>query len=88
VGFFVLSLLLSPLLGLIILLATKPSGAPPTATATQGSPEQRSPCWQCKELVIVGASQCRFCGAELTWPTLAKPPPEQPTREAPPPTET
>lgn len=67
-GFFALSVLLSPLLGLIVLLAT-----PGPKAAAAAAAERRGPCWQCKELVIVGASQCRFCGARLTWSNEATP---------------
>jgi hypothetical protein len=54
-SFFVLSVLLSPLIGLIVLLTT-------------GHGEPRAPCWRCKEAVIVGAAVCHHCGAELVWP--------------------
>lgn len=53
-GYFLISALLSPLIGLIILLVSQPGN--------------RGPCWQCKELVVRGASKCPHCGAELTWP--------------------
>lgn len=62
IGFFLLSALLSPLIGLIVLLAT-PGG---TSVASHKD-ERRGPCWQCKEQVVVGASKCRFCGADLVW---------------------
>jgi len=54
-GGFWLSLLLSPLIGLILTLAG-------------GDGQQRAACWQCKEQVIVGAAKCKHCGADLVWP--------------------
>jgi len=57
VGYFLLSLLLSPLIGLVVLLLQK-----------RGDEPARAPCWQCKEGVVVGASKCPHCGAELIWP--------------------
>ena len=61
-GFFLLSVLLSPLLGLIILLIT-------------GDGQKRSPCPECKEAVIVGAARCPHCRTELTWDEGTTPPP-------------
>lgn len=55
-GYVALSLILSPLIGIIAVLLAKPG--------------QRGPCWQCKEQVLVGASKCPQCGAALTWPAL------------------
>jgi hypothetical protein len=49
------SLLLSPIIGLIIVLAT-------------GDGQARSPCPECKESVIVGAARCPHCRTELEWP--------------------
>jgi hypothetical protein len=59
--YFLLSVLLSPLIGLIILLVTGGDG------------QQRAACWQCKEKVVVGASKCPHCGAGLTWNQPAAP---------------
>jgi hypothetical protein len=58
-GSFLLSLFLSPIIGLLIVLLT-------------GDGQQRSACWQCKEQVIVGAAKCKHCGAELVWPEGSK----------------
>jgi hypothetical protein len=54
-GFFLLSVLLSPIIGLLIALFS-------------GDGQKRAPCWQCKESVVVGALKCAHCGAELVWP--------------------
>ena len=59
-GGFLISLILSPLIGLLIILLT-------------GDGQQRSACWQCKEQVIVGAAKCKHCGADLVWPETSKP---------------
>jgi hypothetical protein len=56
-GYVVLSLILSPLIGAVVVLLAKGG--------------DRAPCWQCKELVIRGATKCPHCGAELTWPDQA-----------------
>jgi hypothetical protein len=61
-GFFLLSALLSPLIGLLIALFS-------------GDGQQRSACWQCKEQVIVGAAKCKHCGADLVWPDTPTPTP-------------
>lgn len=68
-GFFALSVLLSPLIGIVVLLAT------PGPSKSTAETERRGPCWQCKEMVMVGASRCRFCGADLTWPNESTAPP-------------
>lgn len=66
-GYILLSILLSPLIGIIFVLLAKPA-----------STERRAPCWQCKEQVVEGATQCRFCGAKLVWPGTPQPPAPQP----------
>lgn len=57
IGWTLLSLLLSPLIGLVILLVV----------GKGGDGQKRAPCWQCKEQVVVGASKCPHCGADLVW---------------------
>ena len=37
-----------------------------TRAADSEPAQERRPCWQCRELVVVGAMKCRFCGADLT----------------------
>lgn len=59
-GFYVLtSIILSPIIGLIFVLVAKP--------------DNRDACWQCRESVVIGASKCPHCGAELEWPDLVAP---------------
>jgi hypothetical protein len=61
-GYILLSILLSPIIGLVAVLLSKPKT------------ERRAPCWQCREMVVEGAAQCRFCGAKLVWPGTPQPP--------------
>lgn len=62
-GYVLLSILLSPIIGLVAVLL-----------AGGGN---RAPCWRCKESVVRGASMCPHCGAELVWPEAeaSSPPP-------------
>lgn len=66
-GYFVLSLLLSPLIGLILAIALPAkTGAvlehPGPGDLAAGT---RVPCPQCAELVMSTAKVCRFCGIAL-----------------------
>ena len=72
-GGFLLSVLISPLLGLILVLvlADKKKELQERQTTNPGP---RAACWQCKEMVVVGAGKCRYCGAELHWPSANQPP--------------
>ena len=61
VGWFFLSLCLSPLLGLIFVLVSsnlKVTSAGPT-------PETHVKCPDCRELVLRDASKCKHCGTKL-----------------------
>lgn len=60
-GWFVLSLLLSPLLGLI-LVALLPSALTPEGAPT---PETHVKCPDCRELVLKEARVCKHCGCRL-----------------------
>lgn len=65
-GWFFLSLILSPLIGLILAVAL-PSLKPPPGTPT---PETHVRCPDCAELVLNEAKVCKHCGCRLT-PTTA-----------------
>lgn len=63
-GFFLLSLLISPLIGFIFALAAKdlsksiqPTGEP--------NPDTHNKCPDCKELVLKEARICKHCGCKL-----------------------
>ena len=43
----------------------------PAGAATPSAGEQRQPCPECGEMIIVGAAKCRFCGA-IFDPNLKK----------------
>ncbi|WP_333710342.1 double zinc ribbon domain-containing protein [Malikia spinosa] len=63
-GFFLLSVLLSPLIGIIFALVvqsriTQPVDASPT-------PETHVRCPDCKELIMKDARVCKHCGCKLT----------------------
>lgn len=65
-GYFMLSLVLSPLVGLLLAIAlprveSKPQILGPGDVA-EGA---RVPCPQCAELVLPAAKVCRFCGHRL-----------------------
>lgn len=53
-GGFLISLVLSPIIGLIAVLVS-------------GDGQKRGPCWQCKERIVVGAVKCSHCGADQVW---------------------
>lgn len=59
-GYFVLSMVVTPLVGLL-LVALLPS----RAVANREDAAQRMPCPNCAELVLVAANTCKHCGADL-----------------------
>lgn len=63
-GWFILSLLISPLLAVILVLAL---GASKSAAAAPDSPSPLTHvrCPDCKELVRADAVKCKHCGAAL-----------------------
>jgi hypothetical protein len=66
-GWFLLSCLISPLLGLILVLALgPPAGAlAAPAGADAPTPETHVRCPDCRELVRYDAVKCKHCGAAL-----------------------
>lgn len=66
-GYFVLSLLLSPLIGLILAIALPAKTSAVLAHPGPGdlAAGTRVPCPQCAELVMSTAKVCRFCGIAL-----------------------
>lgn len=68
IGYFALSVVLSPLVG-IILAAAMPSLAKPATATTDGTaanPADYVSCPACRELVRWDASKCKHCGTALT----------------------
>lgn len=63
-GWFLISALLSPLIGLILLLATKDLSKP-QATSQSPSDNTHRKCPACAEWVLPEASVCKHCGATL-----------------------
>jgi hypothetical protein len=57
-GYFLLSLILSPLIGLIFLLLAGRREEGPT-------PDTHVKCPDCKELVLKDARKCKHCGCQL-----------------------
>ena len=62
-GYFFLSLVLSPLVGLILVIAL-PKHNPTIKYPGQGTDlsQFRVPCSECGEQIIASAKVCRFCG--------------------------
>lgn len=61
-GWFLLSLLLSPLIGLILVLALR---APNVPVVAGPSPDTHVKCPDCRELVLKEARVCKHCGCKL-----------------------
>lgn len=70
-GFFLLSAILSPLIGLIVVMCL-PRVEQKIEAEKIASGELRK-CPTCAEVIKAEAIKCRFCGAEL--PALSKPDP-------------
>ncbi|HHX8279128.1 hypothetical protein L3X65_22460 [Vibrio diabolicus] len=63
IGFFILSLLLSPLIGLIVALVVSPVTAKVEAAAIESGEHKKCP--KCAELVKSEAIVCKHCQADL-----------------------
>jgi hypothetical protein len=75
-GFFVLALLLSPLVAFIIALIVKPSREEQEARAIENHDMRKCP--RCAELVKAEAKMCRYCRSELPPPEgIFEPPTKQ-----------
>ncbi|MEF1173640.1 hypothetical protein [Vibrio sinaloensis] len=69
IGFFFVSLILSPLIGLIIVLVIQPNQETVEQRALETGQQKRCP--KCSELVRAEAAMCKHCGSELEQPTQA-----------------
>jgi len=65
-GWFLLSLVISPLLGLLFVAVSKNLAAELQAAASRPGPESHVKCPACAEWVLPVASKCKHCGSELT----------------------
>ncbi|MFB9214431.1 zinc ribbon domain-containing protein [Vibrio sinaloensis] len=64
IGFFFVSLILSPLIGLIIVLVIQPNQETVEQKALETGQQKRCP--KCSELVRVEANMCKHCHTEFT----------------------
>jgi len=65
IGWFLLSLLISPLLSLIFLALASNLKAEAVTKAGQPSPDTHVKCPDCAELVLNEARVCKHCGCKL-----------------------
>lgn len=72
IGWFLLSLLLFGILGLLI-VGFMPSLKPQDGREAIPDSRERVACPACRELIIRGAEVCRFCGAKQVAPAPAPP---------------
>jgi hypothetical protein len=63
IAWFLIALLLSPLIGFILLAIAGRLGPQPAADAP--TPETHVKCPDCRELVRKDARKCRYCGCGL-----------------------
>lgn len=67
-GMFLVSLLLSPLIGLALALFMKPKAAEDEARARKGLSRTHRVCPHCAEVVRRDATTCKHCGKPLPAP--------------------
>jgi hypothetical protein len=62
--YFLLTVFLSPLVGLLVLIAL-PSRLPPPQAASIARNRRVRPCPRCAEEILLEAAKCKHCGSEL-----------------------
>lgn len=68
-GYFVLSMVLSPLIGLLAVFGVPARAAPPSLTVPPPNDGIRVTCPACAEWVLPAAKRCKHCGVVLTTPS-------------------
>lgn len=69
VGFFVLSIFISPLLGILIALVSQPNTEAVESKKLSAGDARKCPF--CAELIKAEATVCRYCGREMPWKTVS-----------------
>jgi len=75
-GFFLVSLLLSPLVGLIAVIAMPALGAPRPVSGLDRN-DDRVKCPHCAELILREAKVCKHCGRDVEPQPLTRGAPEK-----------
>lgn len=64
-GYFILGLLL-PIVSVVLAIGVTKKPTAQQLAASQGEPAwKRRPCPMCAERIVISASKCRFCGADV-----------------------
>lgn len=63
-GYFFLSVLLSPLIGILFALIAQPLNQP-DAQSVQPTPQTHQRCPDCREYILIGARVCKHCGCRI-----------------------
>lgn len=76
VGFFMLSVFLSPLIGLLGAWIARPAVEIEKEKAQTGNSAEYKRCPMCAETIKRAALKCRYCGADLAQSDVPTPPDE------------